>query len=174
MIEERMRRWKTKGCRWNQTAITLRSVFLPWTGGDGPQCTFDPFISIAASLSSRQRFPLDHQLFIIKRPLADPPPDSSHLMTFRSAEPGLAAHPAFALSFCFNSSPRNLVFQPNSRMWEWNRPCPPWNIDEGSFARRSCHKDAQSGQDRRQSLILGAKLPRWIFARHWLLCYLSH
>lgn len=163
-----MRRRKTKGCRWNQTAITLRSVSFPWTGG--PQCTFKPFISIAASVSSRQRFPMDHQLFIIKRPLADPPPDFSDLMTFRSAEPGLTAHPAFALSFCFNSSRRSLVFLRNSRMWEWNRPCPPWNIDEGSFTQKSCHKAAQSVPDRRQSLILAAGLPCLIFASHWSFC----
>lgn len=105
-----------------------------------PQCTFKPFISIAASVTSRQPFPLDHQLFIIKRPLADPPPDFSDLMTFRSAEPGLAAHPTFALSFRFCSSRISLVFIPNSRTWGWNCPCPPWNIDEHSLTRRSCLK----------------------------------
>lgn len=146
MIEEELKRWRMKGCQWNQTAITLRSSSFPWIGG--PQCTFKPFISIAA-LSSGQRFPLDHQLFIIKRPLADPPPDFSDLMTFQSAEPGLTAHPAFALLFCFNSSPSSLVFIPNSSTWEWNCPCPSWNIDKHSFTQRIYHKDAQWVQDRR-------------------------
>lgn len=168
MTEEGMRRRRMKDCQWNQTAITLRSASFPWMGG--PQCTFKPFISIAASVNSRQRFPLDYQLFIIKRPLADPPSDFSDLMTFRSTEPRLTAHPAFTLSFCFNSSLSSLVFIPNSMMWEWNRPCPPWNIDERSFAQRSCHKDAQSVQDGRQSLILAAGLACLIVASYWSFC----
>lgn len=69
----------------------FKESFFPMDGGTLHLQTvhFHP----AASVSSRQRFPLDHQLFIIKRPLADPPPDFSDLMTFWSAEPGLTAHP---------------------------------------------------------------------------------
>lgn len=118
---------------------------------------------LAASVSSRQRFPLDHRLFIIKRPLADLPPDFSDLMTFRSGEPGLTAHPDSTLSFCLNSSRSSLVFITNSRTWEWNSPCPPWNIDERSATKIGTGRPESFGP---HCLVL----PCLAVVGQWLLC----
>lgn len=102
----------------------FKERFFQMDVGGGTSVHLQTFHFHSCSGSFRQRFPVDHQLFIIKSPLADRPPDSSDVPERGAVAPGPSplSRPRSALRVAVEEA---LFFIPNSGMAEWNHPFTP-------------------------------------------------